>query len=276
MPSGISIHIGLNRVDPNHYHDEGGRPWDGTLAGCENDARDMRALAKKRQFGQALMLLNEQASAQGILAALAQAAKALKSGDTLLLTYSGHGGQVPDRNDDESDGLDETWCAFDRQIVDDELYAAWAKFAKGVRILMLSDSCHSGSVSKAPLIGPVMAAIPGGRARLAPESVQAGTYKSHKKLYDAIQKATPGEAVPIKASVVLISGCQDNQLSSDGDGNGLFTATLKKVWRGGRFRGNLRKFHKAIVQQMPLWQSPNYFVVGAPNAGFEGGKPFEI
>ncbi|MDP9071378.1 MAG: caspase family protein, partial [Actinomycetota bacterium] len=35
---GMSLHIGLNRVDPDGYNG-----WSGDLAGCENDARDMRA-----------------------------------------------------------------------------------------------------------------------------------------------------------------------------------------------------------------------------------------
>ena len=40
-----------------------------------------------------------------------------------LLTYSGHGGQINDVNNDEPDGLDETWALYDRELVDDELYA---------------------------------------------------------------------------------------------------------------------------------------------------------
>ena len=38
---GISLHIGLNRVDPAHY-----KGWDGALQGCENDANDLRAIAE--------------------------------------------------------------------------------------------------------------------------------------------------------------------------------------------------------------------------------------
>ena len=64
------------------------------------------------------------------------------------MTYSGHGGQVPDGDDEEADSSDETWVAFDRQIVDDELYELWGKFKPGVRIVVLSDSCHSGSVNR--------------------------------------------------------------------------------------------------------------------------------
>jgi len=38
------------------------------------------------------------------------AAKALAAGDLFFMTYSGHGGQVPDVSGDEPDKKDETWC----------------------------------------------------------------------------------------------------------------------------------------------------------------------
>jgi hypothetical protein len=41
----MSIHIGLNGVDPDHY---GG--WDGELRACEADARDMAQVAEQRGF----------------------------------------------------------------------------------------------------------------------------------------------------------------------------------------------------------------------------------
>jgi metacaspase-1 len=63
-----------------------------------------------------------------------------------LLTYSGHGGQVPDTNNDEVDRVDETWCLYDRQFLDDELYYFLSKFKEGVRILVFIDCCHSGTV----------------------------------------------------------------------------------------------------------------------------------
>ena len=50
--------------------------------------------------------------------------------------------------DEEDDQLDETWCLFDTQLRDDDINTALASFAEGVRILMLSDSCHSGTVSR--------------------------------------------------------------------------------------------------------------------------------
>ena len=41
---GAALHIGLNHVDPDHY-----QGWDGELAGCQNDARDLQAIADGRR-----------------------------------------------------------------------------------------------------------------------------------------------------------------------------------------------------------------------------------
>src|SRR5688572_22020060 len=145
MAKGISVHIGLNEVDPDHY---GG--WDGRLTACEFDAKDMQKIAKQRGFLPRL-LLTANATATAVQAAIRDAASRLKAGDFFWLTYSGHGGQVPDINHDEGEGdrQDETWVLYDRELIDDELYALWSGFAPGVRILVLSDSCHSGTVTKA-------------------------------------------------------------------------------------------------------------------------------
>jgi hypothetical protein len=93
----------------------------------------MRALAKKQGFNPAPILLSARATADAVTAALTSTAKQLAKGDILLLTYSGHGGQVRDTNGDETDKdrMDETWVLFDRQLVDDELYDFWGKFKSG-------------------------------------------------------------------------------------------------------------------------------------------------
>src|SRR5205085_343101 len=98
------------------------------------------------------------------------------------------------------------------------------------------------------------------RPRWVPREVVEKTYAAHKALYDGIQAALPsGEKVLVGATVLLISGCLDEQTSSDGEKNGLFTAVLLKVWHKGKFKGNYQRFYKAIKQQMPMWQVPNYY-----------------
>ena len=144
MPTGLSLHIGLNAVDPKQYSG-----WSGVLGACEFDAKDMQALARKQGFKPTLRL-TKSATRNKVLGDLKTAAAKLKKGDIFFLTYSGHGGQVPNTgNDFEPDGSDETWCLYDGELIDDELFAALATFAAGVRIFVLSDSCHSGTVLRA-------------------------------------------------------------------------------------------------------------------------------
>src|SRR5689334_20507801 len=54
MPKGMSLHIGLNAVDPKHY---GG--WPGTLVACEADAEDMAAIAKAKKFSVKTLMTNK-------------------------------------------------------------------------------------------------------------------------------------------------------------------------------------------------------------------------
>ena len=124
----ISLHLGLNLVNPEHY---GG--WSGELAACEFDANDMATIAKSRGM-KSKVLLTKYGTRNKTLAAIRSAAKQLSAGDLFFLTYSGHGGQIPDYSGEEADNMDETWCLFDGQMTDDELKIQWNKFAKGVRI----------------------------------------------------------------------------------------------------------------------------------------------
>src|SRR6266699_5033976 len=132
MANARSIHIGLNNVNPDDYNG-----WDGALSGCINDANDMQAIADGLGY-QSLLLTNSDATADRVIAEIGQSATDLQPGEILFLSYSGHGGQVDDVNGDEEDALDETWVLWDRQFIDDELYALWGQFTAGVRIVVLS------------------------------------------------------------------------------------------------------------------------------------------
>ena len=281
MPRGISLHVGLNTIDPAHYDG-----WDGALNACEFDAASMKAIAESRGF-EPTTLLTAAATAAAVTAAIEGVAQELDAGDFFFCTYSGHGGQVRDTNGEEEDRSDETWLLYDRQLVDDELYALWAKFEPGVRIFVLSDSCHSGSVTRAidADVPDVVATRESAdaqspRYRAMPRDVMMATYRSHKKTYDDIQEATPaGEKLKdggIGATVILISGCRDDQLSLDGFANGLFTENLLGVWSDGAWAGSYSSFHEAIRSQMPGTQQPEYSRVGAANDAFEQQDPLTI
>lgn len=343
-----SLHIGLNFVNDAAY----GRPVP-RLAGCVNDANYMASMAAGQGFASSV-LLNEQATVDGVTRAVLDAAGELAAGDMFLLSYSGHGSQVADLpGGDEADARDETWVLYDRQFLDDEIAALEARFAPGVRICLVSDSCHSGTVARrfpdAYADGPtggfvppwisetVSSAVRPAMASLARETLslfrtvgadddQAGrsmdgdTYTrlvtgvlpevmatalpmlSHAATTATSRATTPSEVrrlpdevamwdniqrrdiyaqakadaadTDVTASVLLLSGCQDNQLSLDGRTNGLFTQWLRTIWNEGGFTGDYRDLHAQILENMPPTQSPNYYLVGAPNPAFEAEKPF--
>jgi hypothetical protein len=269
---GIGLHIGLNEVDPGQY--EG---WDGKLVACEADAMDMHGITTARGFTSS-MLLTRNATVAAVTAAMREAAGRLDAGDLLVLSYSGHGGQVPDPSGEERDFLDETWVLFDRELLDDELYALWAAFKPGVRILVLSDSCHSGTVLRDRFYAASPAnADTSNRFKFIPKDVEARTYEAHRDVYDALQHTfAGGEKGVVEAPVVLISGCQDSQYSRDGERNGLFTQRLREVWADGAFDHGHRAFYRAISELMPPDQTPNYFRIGRSDRAFERGVPFTI
>jgi hypothetical protein len=281
MSKGVSLHLGLNSVNPQHY-----AGWSGKLNACEADAEDMQDIAKKAGFT-AKLFKTKQATRLAVTKGIKAAATALKKGDLFFLSYSGHGGQVPDKDNEEPDLKDETWCLFDGELIDDELYELYAKFAPGVRVVVLSDSCHSGTVTKMAFDAFASGALSGGRLaeslgvdapryRFMPDDVAFRTYRQNQRFYDKLQAGLPKGKTTVKCTVRLISGCQDNQLSLDGTFNGLFTGMLLRVWNNAQFAGDYPGFHKAIVKQMPPTQTPNHFIIGEPNANFAKQKPFTI
>ncbi|EEM80724.1 hypothetical protein bthur0011_52610 [Bacillus thuringiensis serovar huazhongensis BGSC 4BD1] len=276
VPKGFSLHIGLNSVDPQHYSG-----WSGDLVACESDAEDMGLIAKSLRYDNTSTLLTTNATIDNFVNEVKKAASSLESGDIFFLSYSGHGGRVPDQQNDEADGFDETWCLYDGQFLDDEIHALWHLFKEDVRIVVLSDSCHSGSITKAQHyalynfsnIDPVKHVA----YRYMPLGIRTKTFEKNRSIYHE-RKAQVNERNDneLKCSVKLISGCQDNQLSADGAFNGLFTATLLSVWRSGAFEGNYQKFHRKILEAMPPDQSPNLLDIGKSNPTFDNQKPFVI
>jgi hypothetical protein len=269
VPIGRSLHVGVNRVDAASY---GG--WAGTLRGCERDARDLRDLCAGTGLDPAL-LLTEDATTEAVLEAVDAAARDLGPGDLLVLTYSGHGGRVADLGGDEPDAVDETWVLHDRQLLDDELHARWARFAAGVRIVVVSDSCHSGSVVRLAdetLLGSVFA-----DARAMPADVNDEDNARRRSRYVAVRTSTPSTPpARLAARVLLLSACQDDQTAADGVPNGRFTAALLRAWAGGTYQGGYRRLVTQLRRQLPPWQTPGYLALHDPGRRFATEQPFRI
>lgn len=279
MAKGISIHIGLNNLDQKYYQVS----EETKLKGAEKDARDMYQLAQKQGFKSSL-ILDKAATVQNVKNAIFQASKELVSSDILFISFSGHGGQTPDidgdedqkespgmesknKNDDEfffgkAGPKDELWCLYDGWLLDDDIYRLLSNIKDGVRVLVVSDSCNSGTVVSS--FDP----FNDNKPRVADINLLDGALSSGRK--------------KMACSVLLLASSQDHLLSVDED-NGAFTKNLLAVWGNGSFKGTYHDFLKAIREKMKdvkiakgFVQIPNFYEVGQKNSVFAAQKPFTI
>lgn len=141
--------IGANR----YAHSE-------NLLGAVNDARDLATVIEGLGAREVVRLLDDDVTRSAITGAWQRLLSQARPGDLVIVTYSGHGSQIPETvpGNEPTDGLDEVLVLpgflpgqrHPELIVDDELNDWFQKAADaGVRVLFIADSCYSGTVSRA-------------------------------------------------------------------------------------------------------------------------------
>jgi hypothetical protein len=240
------------------------------LNGCVNDATKMRdAMISKFGF-QAVdttMLLDESATREAILANLQKYQAQAGVGDLVVFHYSGHGTLFPDKYSEERDETKLIYMeapndagqmeviyergTYDSAIVpvdarsrtsgkpwrnlilDDELYAIFGAITrKGAQVVLISDSCHSGSIDKNRLKDGVDGKV----AYTDPQRRMQGLAKvfgvrSFADLNIEAPVATRAATLPpAKGLYIALTGSKDDEFSLDvrigGVPSGLFTAAL--------------------------------------------------
>ena len=275
---GVSLHIGVNQLDADHYDG-----WLGKLTFAEKDCDDTCAIAQSAGF-ETKILKTQQATREAVTSSIREIAKELDDGDFFLLSYSGHGGTVVDVDFDELDGVDETWCLFDGELLDDELSILWAGFKPGVRLLVLSDSCHSGTLLKS--IDPGLKSSDAGISlagvhdipKAMPRDVAKQTMRNNLDFYKDIQHNLPNPRPEIRATVRLLSGCMEDEQSFENTlkENGRFTDAIKAIYADGSFKGDYEQFHHEIKERVKHKQTPVHSVSGTPNVVYDKEPPFKI
>jgi metacaspase-1 len=234
------------------------------LSGCVNDANDWAAALTARGFA-VTRLTDAQASKAAMVAAMSGLISDAAKGDTVIITYSGHGTWVPDTNGDEPDGRDEGLCPWDigsgHVLLDDEIAPIFTHHVAGVRVVLISDSCHSGSVTR----GDDSDLDPGmPRARFLPPGVWMKPDElpaPRVALLPTLSRLTRG------GGDLLMAGCTDTQYSWDtsfkGRPNGAFTYYALKALAALPASASYNDWFKAIsptylpTNQLP--QNPQIF-----------------
>lgn len=228
------------------------------LAGCVNDAHDWRDLLQSRHFV-VTSLYNQEATRARLIEALAELIGGADEGDTLVFHFSGHGSWLPDQSHDEPDERDEMLCPYDvmddQFLMDDDLYGLFCAKTEGVRLFVIADCCHSGSVVR--LVRPDADAAVYVKPRFLPPEV---FIRGDVTLERAIDK-TKRKPAPMKARypAVLLSGCRDTEFSYDtafnGRPNGAFTRTAIDAFVSGRV-ASPKAWHAAVRAKLPTSLTP--------------------
>lgn len=174
------------------------------LGGCINDSKRLgNFLVSKRYFKSGdITMMNDEftdnryPTKENIMKQLKQIVNFTRTNRArnieLFVSYSGHGYYVKDTNGDEVDGKDEVLCPVDCDtqgyITDDTLREEFIdKLPRNVKLVMLVDACHSGTVLDLRY-----------------------SYKA-----DASPITMNNWISNTQCDVVMISGCRDNQTSAD-------------------------------------------------------------
>jgi hypothetical protein len=125
------------------------------LDGAINDVALMKIALADLGVTDFVVLQNQEATAQAILAALRRnLVDDAKPGDVRIFYYSGHGNHIRNVASEEQSGEDQTIVPADNwrdvpDIRDKEISRIlWAAARKGVKVVFIADSCHSGSLSR--------------------------------------------------------------------------------------------------------------------------------
>jgi len=260
MPTKTALCIGINNY-PGTQND---------LHGCVNDANDWAAELQKKGFTVKL-LLDGKATKKNILKEMQAILTKTNAGDSIVFQYSGHGSYVPDEDGDEPDGMDECICPHDivspdgtnNFITDDQLFEVYSKRDKDSKLVIISDSCHSGTVSR---MAPALSTNGFSRkAKFLPPSVFLPK-KELENLGRAMAKSFRSASAPGRYAGLLMAGCQDKQVSYDaefnGKANGAFSYVALSALKKLKASSTYADWFKAIREKLPsedYTQTPNLF-----------------
>ncbi|MBI4515277.1 MAG: caspase family protein [Deltaproteobacteria bacterium] len=207
------------------------------LRGCVNDVKNMRSVLMQ-YYGFASkdisVLTDLAATTKAIEAGIYKLVAGARAGDVLLLHYSGHGSNVPDKDGDEADHRDEILCPTDldwkNPLEDDWLRKTFDRLRPGVSLTVIMDCCHSGTNTRAlnPPDTPVVERfLPCPWDLVASESGRALRGKLRGTLRSSTRaKRKKKDVVNANIPEVLVSGCRDTQTSADARINGSFNGAL--------------------------------------------------
>ena len=180
------------------------------LQGCVNDANAWADLLINHfdfPRSNVKMLLEADATKKNIVDGVKELIAGTQPGDVLVFTNSSHGSYKIDQEGDEE--YDEVICPYDLKdnlLIDDELRKIFTDIPECVRLTVICDSCHSGTITR------IIPGIDERRMRFLDPSLRGD------KEIDDPWRARPRRLKKYpqsKMNEVLVAGCTDIEHAYD-------------------------------------------------------------
>jgi hypothetical protein len=132
------------------------------LKGAVADARDIERALRRAGIADVTPLIDQQATRRAIVAAMERLVRESRANDLVIITFAGHGAQVPERvRNSKADHKDEVYvlAGYDPDarggqpelIIGPEMKHWLAALeAKGVDSFFIADTCHGGGLTRSP------------------------------------------------------------------------------------------------------------------------------
>jgi hypothetical protein len=218
-------------------------PYSRNLNGCINDAKAWAdLLIEHYDFPRSdvTIALDSEASRERILSGLQELLAGAGSGDVLVFTNSSHGTYVINYGPDD-EYYNQALCPHDVRdsiIIDDELRDLFANIPTGVSLTVISDSCHSGDLTRD---------VNGRLVRFLDPSIRGDAVL--EKPEQAPRKTYPESGM----NEILLSGCASHEYAYDAAFNGTYHGAMSFyaliAIREANFRITFEDLH-ARVQRM--------------------------
>lgn len=230
----VAVCMGLSSVDPKMNNG-----WTGECPGTFEDAMGLYSLCESNGLT-ATLLIDSAATWEHWKSVVVQLAAPMKPGSLLLLTMSGHGGQMPDDNGDEADGLDETLCLWDGQVRDDDVMKFIESLPTEIRIVLINDQCHSEGNFRAYI-------------RKMKKAVSMGHWG--KQEGRVLSRRSPRW----NGKLIQFAGCREETYSYGAETGGTWTQNLLSNFSNGI---SWREWYDKAAAAMPVSQVPVWVEFG--------------
>ena len=237
-----SLHVGINEYDTAVY-------GNCNLQQCVRDAQAMYDLASRRDMKPHLMV-DKRCTRQLVQGIFRNLSEAMKPGDTLFYTHSGHGTYTDLKDGTRATGL----CLYDDILWDYEQIPMWKQFKAGTKIIRLADTCFSESNFRLP------------------SKINLGRQRSVVLPKLPVIKPSKGSLRSVPCSIISYSSSNIWQPSYENNSGGIFTQAVEEILQlGTPTYSQLLNAVRLVIRRWDYSQVPQ---LESSKAGQFKNKPF--